>query len=160
MTTYAREQDGVYVEVFEPITREDEAGALVEIPIEERFTPEFVATLVVVPDGTQPQATPIQPAPLIPHEALVEQAKVAIRIERQPIIGVLDGLQTSAVVKGEGDRALAIETAKQGLRDLTDIDLSACATYEEMRLAVKARYLQLATALPADVRIAFSEAVS
>lgn len=158
MTTYARMQDGVPVEVFPPVTVIRDGGDAVEVPITERFAPDFVAGLVVVPDGTEPQPLPVDPPP--PHDQLVEQAKAAIRAERQPIIGVLDGLQSSALVKGEAELAQAIEAAKQGLRDLTDIDLSACATYEEMRLAVKARYLQLAAGLPVDVRIAFSEAVS
>jgi hypothetical protein len=94
------------------------------------------------------------------HAELVDQAKAATRIQRQPIISVLDGLQSSAIVKGETARALAIETAKQGLRDITDTDLSACVTYEDMRLKVKARYIELATALPADIRKAFSEAIN
>lgn len=94
------------------------------------------------------------------HAELVEQAKAATRAQRQPIISILDGLQSSAIVKGETSRALAIETAKQGLRDITDTDLSTCQTYEEMRLKVKARYIELATALPADIRKAFSEAIN
>ncbi|MDQ0082952.1 hypothetical protein J2W35_003311 [Variovorax boronicumulans] len=101
-------------------------------------------------------AEPVGPA----HAALVEQAKAEIRIQRQPIISILDGLQSSALVNGDMARAQVIETAKQGLRDLTDLDLSACMTFEDMRLTVKTRYLQLAAALPVEVRKAFSEAVN
>lgn len=111
--------------------------------------------------GEQYDAAKPPPAPpALTHDELVLQAKAAIRVERQPIISILDGLQTSALVTGKTDLAMALETAKQGLRDLTDLDLSACVTYEDMRLAVKARYAQLAAALPASVRVAFSEAVS
>lgn len=94
------------------------------------------------------------------HSELVDQAKAATRIQRQPIIAVLDGLQASCLVKGEATRAVLIETAKQGLRDITDTDLSACVTYEDMRLKVKAAYIALAIALPSDLRKAFSEAIN
>lgn len=94
------------------------------------------------------------------HAEFVEMAKAAMRIQRQPIISVLDGLQSSSVVKGEMPRALSIETAKQGLRDITDTDLSDCMSFEDMRLKVKAAYAALAAALPADVRKEFSEAIN
>lgn len=94
------------------------------------------------------------------HAALVEEAKAATRIQRQPIISVLSDLQVSAIALGQTARAQVIETAKQGLRDITDTDLSDCTTFEDMRQKIKARYIQLATALPADVRKAFSEAIN
>lgn len=91
---------------------------------------------------------------------LIIQAKAETRIQRQPIIGVLDGLQASALALGQTSRAQVIETAKQGLRDITDTDLSDCATHEEMRQKVKAAYIALAIALPVDVRKAFAEAIN
>lgn len=94
------------------------------------------------------------------HAELVEQAKAATRIQRQPIITVLDGLQSTALTKGDTAKALAIETAKQGLRDITDTDLSACTTFEEMRLTIKHAYAVLAAALPVDIRKAFSDAIN
>lgn len=94
------------------------------------------------------------------HADLASQAKAATRIQRQPIIAVLDGLQASCLVKGEATRAVLIETAKQGLRDITDTDLSDCVTYEDMRLKVKAAYIALAVALPSDLRKAFSDAIN
>lgn len=103
--------------------------------------------------------TPASP-PVPTHAQLVDLAKAATRIQRQPIIGVLDGLQASCLVKAESTRAVLIETAKQGLRDITDTDLSACVTYEDMRLKVKAAYIALAVALPSDLRKAFSEAIN
>lgn len=98
--------------------------------------------------------------PALTHADLVARARTEIRLQRQPIIQMLDGLQSSAIVRGASDQALAIETAKQGLRDLTDIDLGACNSLEAMTSAVKARYAQLAAALPLEVRKAFSEALS
>jgi len=94
------------------------------------------------------------------HAELVEEAKAATRIQRQPIIIVLSDLQVSAIALGQTSRAQVIETAKQGLRDITDTDLSDCMTFEDMRLKVKNRYIQLAAALPPDVRKAFSEAIN
>lgn len=108
-----------------------------------------------VADGNTPDAPPVPP-----HAELVAEAKTATRIQRQPIISILDGLQSSCLVKGETARALAIETAKQGLRDITDTDLSDCTTFEAMRLKVKAAYIALAMALPSDLRRAFSEAIN
>lgn len=160
---YARIEGGKVFEVIPPIT--DSEGAV--IPIQNRFHPDFVAMLVECPEGTQqgyifndgqflPPPPPTQPT----HAELVEQAKAATRIQRQPIITVLDGLQASCLVKGETTRAQAIETAKQGLRDITDTDLSACMTYEDMRQTIKHAYAVLAAALPVDIRKAFSEAIS
>jgi hypothetical protein len=98
--------------------------------------------------------------PPAPTQAfLIERAKAEMRVQRQPIISVLDGLQASALALGNTERAQAIETGKQGLRDITSTDLSACTTYEEMRLTVIAVYYALAAALPLDVRQAFSDAL-
>ncbi|WP_277593596.1 hypothetical protein [Pseudomonas chlororaphis] len=47
MTTYARVSDGVFVEIIRQANDLDGN----EIPIEERFHPEFVATLVAVDDA-------------------------------------------------------------------------------------------------------------
>lgn len=94
------------------------------------------------------------------HAELVDAAKAATRIQRQPIISVLSDLQVSAIALGQDARAQVIETAKQGLRDITDTDLSDCMSFEDMRQKIKARYIELATALPADVRKAFSEAIN
>ena len=87
--------------------------------------------------------------------ALRAQALAQTRTERQPIIGILDGLQASALTAGNTTLAQEIESAKQGLRDITNVDLSACTSYEEMRLAVKARYAAIVAAAPATVVLAF-----
>lgn len=154
MDFYARVCNGKVQEIIEPFF--DESGE--EVPLRERFTAEFVELLVPYDPENPPPPPPLPPGPS--HAELVAAAQAATRIQRQPIISVLDGLQASAIVKGEPELALAIETAKQALRDITDIDLSACVTPEDMRVAVKARYQQVAAALPVEVRIAFSEAVS
>jgi hypothetical protein len=88
---------------------------------------------------------------------LLESAVNAIRLERQKIIGVLDGLQASALATYDTSVAVGIEEAKQGLRDLTKIDLSDCATYEDMRSKVKQAYSVIVSAAPTSVIRAFSE---
>ena len=87
---------------------------------------------------------------------LLESAVDAIRLERQKIIGVLDGLQASALARGDMREALGIETAKQALRDLTKLDLTTCATHEDMRAKVKLAYHTIVSAAPASVVRAFN----
>lgn len=115
---------------------------------------DYAAYLEWVDAGGVPDLPP-QPT----HAELVEQAIDQIRVERQPILGVLDGLQASANTKGEQAIADVIETAKQALRDLTKIDLSACETLADMKLAVLARYAEIASASPA-LKSAFAQAVT
>lgn len=91
------------------------------------------------------------------HAELVDSILKQARAERAPIMSVLDGLQASALVNGEIAKAQAIEAAKQGLRDVTALDLSGYSTYEEMRLAFKAHYAQLVAAAPDDVKLAFKQ---
>lgn len=99
-------------------------------------------------------STPEQPS----HAKLWERAITEMRAQRQPILDVLDGLQSSALVLGQTSRAQVIETAKQGLRDITKLNLSECTTYEEMQQTVMAAYFALAAALPSDIRLLFKEA--
>lgn len=146
MTTYARMIDGVIAQIIPPIF--DDKGN--EVPIASRFPPEVVEQLVEHP----PREVPPEPT----HAQLWERAIAEMRTMRQPIILVLDGLQSSALTLNDTERAQVIETAKQGLRDITKLNLSDCTTYEEMRAAVGAAYYALAAALPIDIRIAFAEA--
>lgn len=97
--------------------------------------------------------------PTLSHAQLVANTLAVARAERQPIISVLDGLQSSANAKGEGSTALAIETVKQGLRDITKVDLSACTTAEEMRAAIMGAYASLVTANP-SVAAAFKGVIA
>ena len=88
---------------------------------------------------------------------LLESAVNTIRLERQKIIGVLDGLQASALASADTPTAVGIEEAKQGLRDLTQIDLSDCATQEAMKLKVMQAYHAIVAVAPAKVVLAFRE---
>ena len=99
----------------------------------------------------------ILPAPGPVHADLVDQTKAAARSVRQPILGVLDGMQASALTNGDQARAMAIETAKQGLKDITKVDLSAYQTETEMRQAIQLAYIGIAKALPVQAQVAFAE---
>ena len=100
---------------------------------------------------------PDVPAPPT-HAELVDIAKDSIRVIRQPVMGVLDGLQASYITKEDKPTAIVIEGAKQALRDITKVDLSACETLAEMKVVVMTRYAQIASASPA-LKSAFSQAV-
>ena len=103
---------------------------------------------------------PILVEPPAPTLADIRTAALAeARTMRQPIIGMLDGLQSSALTGGDTTRAVAIEAAKLGLRDITKIDLTAHTTATAMRTAIMLRYKTIAAALPADIRIAFAQAL-
>lgn len=91
------------------------------------------------------------------RDQMVGSAVSAIRAERQKIIGVLDGLQASALATADTATAVGIEAAKQALRDLTQIDLSDCATQDAMKLKVMQAYHAIVSAAPANVVLAFRE---
>lgn len=90
---------------------------------------------------------------------LLESAVNTIRLERQKIIGVLDGLQASALAVSDTETAVGIEAAKQGLRDITKIDLSDCETQEAMKYKVIQAYHAIVAVAPANVIIAFREVI-
>ena len=125
-------------------------GACIPLDPENRDCAAYIDWLAAggVPDAPAPPT----------RASLLKQATEQIRIERQPILGVLDGLQASYITKGDMTTATVIETAKQALRDLTKIDLSACETLADMKLAVLARYGLIASASPA-LKSAFAQAV-
>lgn len=93
-------------------------------------------------------------------EELVKQTQATAREMRLPIIGILDGMQSSALTNGDLPRAKAIETAKTGLKNITKVDLSGCATADEMRAAVFAAYLAIAKAAPVEVQTAFAQVLA
>lgn len=83
------------------------------------------------------------------HAQLVAQTLGRTREDRQPILGVLDGMQSSALTKGDGPAAMAIEAVKQGLKDITKTDLTGCTTADAMRAKIMTSYASLVTANPA-----------
>ena len=114
---------------------------------------DYAAYLKWVGEGNTP-STPA--APSVPE--LILKAKAETRIQRQPVIEILDGLQASALTLGDTAKAQVIETAKQALRDITQLNLTDCTTYEQMKVKTMARYAEIASASPA-LKAAFSEAL-
>lgn len=95
--------------------------------------------------------------PVPPRADLVAQTLAKARELRSPIMGVLDGMQVSALTLGNTLLAQSIEAAKQGLRDLTKIDFSALTSQAQMAQAVYVRYATIAAAAPPAVHVAFAE---
>lgn len=104
-------------------------------------------------------ATAPAPNPIDDHAGLVVAALDAARIERQAIISILDGLQSSALAKADAATAAQIETAKQALRDITKVDLSACTSYADMKAAMLAAYKTIVAGASTSVQLAFAGAL-
>ena len=92
--------------------------------------------------------------------AVIASALAQLRSERQPTIAVLDGLQASALAAGNTVAATAIEAAKQGMRDITKTDLSACKTNQECKAAIMVAYKTMVDGLPMIAKIAFAKALA
>lgn len=91
------------------------------------------------------------------HAELAATTLAEARRVRLPIISILDGMQASALTVGNTAKAQVIETAKQGLKNITLTDLSGCATAKQMKAAILLAYVAVAAALPADAQLAFSQ---
>ena len=85
MKTYARVENGVVLEIIQPFAIKDEDGNEVEVPIEERFVPDIVQTLVEVTKatGTPDQgwtydgkvfAAPVPPVPTLAQKQATRSA--------------------------------------------------------------------------------------
>lgn len=90
-----------------------------------------------------------------------------MRARRSRILGLLDGMQVSAMVKAvstlspdesvvEKDLAMLIEEVKQALRELPTADLSHCIGAQACQTTLQSHLDDLAGALPEDARKAFA----
>jgi hypothetical protein len=137
--------------------------------VSEAFLPEDAREI----DEAERQAILRASIPPESWEQAKARALTALKIERAPIMDVLDGLQATASSKGldaliAGDTAAAaghcataknIETLKQALKDApTTVDLTPCPAFEDMRLAFKAYYAQLVASASAEIVLAFKQA--
>lgn len=87
-----------------------------------------------------------------------QRATVAIRAQRSPILDALDGIAGRADRRGDAATAKAADDAAQALLDITAWPaFIAAKTYDEMRLAIKTRYGEIAAAAPSSVQTAFRE---
>lgn len=121
-------------------------------------------------DGSQdrlitPDMVPVSDAVLAQmrgptQAALIAETQDLARQMRLPIIGILDGMQSSALTDGDLPRAKAIEAAKTGLKNITKVDLSGCSTADEMRAVMLAAYKAVAGAAPVEVQTAFAQVLA
>lgn len=111
-------------------------------------------------DGALQDAPP-PPPPLAAWRAATLARARALRL---PIMQVLDGMQSSALVNGTTvldagqtvTLAAAIEARKQSLRALPQtVDLSAATTQQQMENTVLLAYKALVDAAPPEIKIAF-----
>lgn len=112
--------------------------------------------IVAGPDGLPMLAD--QPLPT--HAELVEVTLTTARQIRLPIIGILDGMQSSDLTNGDLEGAQVIEVAKTGLKNITKVDLSSCTTAEEMQSLILMAYVAIAKAAPVTVQTAFAQVLA
>ncbi len=87
----------------------------------------------------------------------IDAIKSRARSMREVILNRLTGIQFSQFLAGQTAAVNAIETAKQGLRDITSIEgLAEATTGAEAELAIKNRYYELADALQSAAPTAVS----
>lgn len=116
---------------------DDQAWAQVDIP-EPEVEPVYVPTL----------------------EEIKEQAKAMVRAARKPVFYTLAGMQSEALAMGDGATATAIVAIQQALRDLPDVDLSACTTAESVAAVFMQAWEDIAELAPANVASAFNEVLA
>lgn len=108
-------------------------------------------------DIPEPEVEPVYVPTL---EEIKEQAKAMVRAARKPVFYTLAGMQSEALAKGDAATATAILAIQQALKDLTDIDLSACSTAEAVDAAFMSAWLAIASSAPAGVVAAFNEVLA
>lgn len=148
---------GVYVAQESPL----EPGQFITPTDSTELLPPAVApgdTLQWTGSAWRVIAAVVAPAPTTAE--LKANALNQVRSQRAPILSMLDGMQATALTKGDTAKATAIETAKQGLKDLTKRDLSACITEQDFKTSLLTGYKYIAAALPLDVRMAFAAALA
>lgn len=74
---------------------------------------------------------------------------------RSDIFPLADGLQATYNTLGNSVNAMALETYKDGLRNITLTDFSGATTEEEMRQRIVDAYKVLRDALPVAVKLKF-----
>lgn len=88
-------------------------------------------------------------------EWLKEQIKQYARTLRPQLFELADGLQASYLALGSSVNATALETYKEGLRNITLTDMSSATTEAQMRALLSAAYKNLKDALPLEIKVKF-----
>ncbi len=101
--------------------------------------------------------------PLPPPEPTIADLQAAalaqVRTLRTGFLNVLDGLQSSALATGNAELATQLETAKQGARDITKVDVSTCKTAGDIANAYKTAWATVAAGAPDSVKRLYAEAL-
>lgn len=104
-------------------------------------------------DGLPELADPVAPT----LADLIAAAKEQVRAARRPVFYALAGMQSESLSTGDSATAKAIAEIQRALRELTDIDLSACKTAEDIKTAFTTAWRQIAAQAPASVVSAFGD---
>lgn len=88
---------------------------------------------------------------------LKDQTKQFARGLRSQLFELADGLQASYLALGIPANATALETYKEGLRNITSTDMTGVTTEAEMRTRISLAYKALKDALPTAIKIKFAQ---
>jgi len=95
------------------------------------------------------------PAP-VPLSVLIDAAKAKVRAMRVTAFSSLAGIQSEALANGDTKTAKSICGLQDQLRTITDIDLSACKTADDIDAAFASAWLVIAASAPPAVASAFN----
>lgn len=95
--------------------------------------------------------------PVVDESLEMDKYLTEFKILRLQALSRLDGIQVSHILSGNTSVASAVETAKQGLRDMPAYStVVAATTGDEMRIALKERYYALSAQLYTDAPSAYT----
>lgn len=127
--------------------------------LDDGIDPDTVANF---PSGatliTEEEARALLPKPSLAK--VIEIKKQEVREARKPVFYTLAGMQSEALAKSDGETADAILAIQQALKELPDIDLTACVTEADVNAAFVAAWLAIANSAPANVVSAFNEVLA
>lgn len=161
MKIYARIVAAIVVELIDAVYDDHDN----EIPIDTRFHPEIVATLVDatgvsgIAQGWTYDGTTFA-VPVAPVESAADaraRALIDIHDQRAPILEALAGIGFDALVAGDTTTAQAAASARTDLKNIVTLAAFLDATtYDDMKIAVMAEYKRIALAAPTTVQTAFA----
>lgn len=93
------------------------------------------------------------------HAEMVATVLGKTRETRDALYVVANNIQTSFLALGDSVNAAAVETYKEGLRNIVLLDMSAATTEEEMSALISAQYKLLKGAMPSAVKLKFYQTV-
>lgn len=117
---------------------------------------------LVTPDMVElsdAQLAALRAPPARTRDQIVASVLTEVRALRSQFFEIADNLQgtflTQALLTGDHDNAAALETYKEGLRNITQLSLTGVDTEQGMRDAFNSEYKVLRNALPNAVKVKF-----